>query len=247
MCTLSIIAPAPRSFVLAFNRDEKPTRAETDPRVHTGRRTWIMPGDTQAGGSWIAVNDAGIALAVLNRNDGPPPADAPADLGASRGTLVPALAECGSLDEIRSGAERIAAGISRAFRLIATDGTRVLEVVGGDHRADCALEPLVRPFLRASSGLGDALVREPRGELFAAIVARAPDEDLAAAQHHFHRHRWNDRRHLSVLMDREGARTVSITTIIVDDARVQLVHARRGDGGGLPESLPELRLELDRR
>lgn len=242
MCTLTIIAPEPRRFVLGFNRDEHPQRAELPPgflaTAPGAPRRAIAPRDADEGGSWIAVNDAGIALALLNRNEPGLPDRTTA--GTSRGTLVPALAPLGSLDEIRDEVARLALGIGRGFRLVATDGARVLEAIGGAHTAQTSIEPLARPVIRASSGLGDLLVREPRSELFQATVAQVPRDAQAAAQRAFHQHHWPERRHLSVLMERGAARTVSQTFIEVSPGLVRFSHALRAESGFLPATNLEL-------
>jgi len=252
MCTLTIIAPAPGAFVLAFNRDEHPTRAELPPSVrpplalppstHGPSRRFIAPTDGLAGGTWIAVNDAGLAFALLNRNE-PGIPDGRTD-GTTRGSIVPALADAAALDEVASRLDALAARVTRGFRLVATDGVSVLEAVGGAGQASISRAPLGAPFLRTSSGLGDDLVRGPRAELFAQCVAPAAPAERTDAQRRFHLHRWPDRAPLSVLMDRDGARTVSHTRIEVDAVRVRLAHALRdGDDGFGPEHA----LELDRR
>jgi hypothetical protein len=67
-----------------------------------------------------------------------------------------------------------------------------------------------RPVCFVSSGLGDWRA-QPRLELFEELVVSrggfSEDQDA------FHRHWWEDRREISVLMCREEARTVSITTL----------------------------------
>ncbi|MEY4119058.1 MAG: hypothetical protein RLZZ116_2386 [Planctomycetota bacterium] len=228
MCTLSIIVTALGEFTLGFNRDEKPRRDEGAPTTRGARRSYIAPIDLASGGTWIAVNDAGIAFALLNRSE-PRVGDAAA--GLSRGRIVPSVAECGDFAEIERELRAIASAFSRGFVFVATDGHSVLEGVGTGGRVEIAVSPLHRPFMRASSGLGDHLVQPPRAELFEARVAAAEAVSLPEAQRDFHAHCWGDRRHLSVLMDRGEARTVSQTFVRVDRARVELVHALRvGEG-----------------
>lgn len=69
MCTLIIglDVPGPQSVVIAANRDEDPARPSdppgvlrTSPRVAGGR-------DRVAGGTWLAVREDGLVVAVLNR------------------------------------------------------------------------------------------------------------------------------------------------------------------------------------
>ena len=228
MCTLSIIVTAPGEFTVGFNRDEKPRRDEGAPAARGARRRYLAPVDLASGGTWIAVNDAGIAFAILNRSE-PRVGDAAA--GLSRGRIVPSVAECGDFAEIERELRAIAPAVARGFVLVATDGRSVLEGVGTGGRVEVAVRPLQRPYMRASSGLGDHLVQPPRAELFEARVAAAASSALAEAQREFHRHRWSDRRHLSVLMDRGEARTVSQTFVRIDRMRAELVHAvRAGDG-----------------
>ena len=240
MCTLSIVpttedssnarAASRATFRLAFNRDEQRTRALGTPpaTVFVGNRRAIHPSDPEGGGTWIAVNDAGIAVAILNRNEHGVPDGRSA--GLSRGLIIPRLLSSGSLQEIAQNTEKIALTVARGFRLIATDGRHVLEVIGGNHRSETTLEPFMRPFVRASSGLGDELVRTPRTELFEGTVVRAPRDALAEAQDAFHTHAWPDRRHLSVRMDRAEARSVSQTFINVTQHEIVMRYApRAGD------------------
>jgi len=238
MCTLSIIAPAPGTFVLAFNRDERPHRGERAPAIATGVRRVAMPSEIQSGGSWIAANDAGLAFALLNRNE-PGVPDGGSD-GPSRAEIVPHVAHAADLDEARRLLGEVVGRIHRGYRLVVTDGQRVLEAVGGSGAAEFRIEPLVRPFMRASSGLGDALVSGPRAELFESTVARLAPPLLEGAQRAFHMHRWNDRRELSVLMDRREARTVSHTTIRVGTQRIEFAHRMRDGDGFAPWTSLEL-------
>lgn len=238
MCTLSIIAPASGTFVLAFNRDEQPHRGELPPSVTEGAPRIAMPLDLQTSGSWIAVNDAGLAFALLNRNERSAPS-APSH-GHSRAAIVPQVARARTLSDVPRLLEAIASRIDRDFRLIATDGIRVLEAIGGQGATSVQVEPLVRPFVRASSGLGDALVIGPRSELFEAAVARLPPPLLEDAQRAFHMHRWSDQRERSVLMDRRDARTVSHTLIRVDPTRVELAHRLRDGDGFAPWTSQEM-------
>ena len=231
MCTLSIIVTAPGEFTLGFNRDEKPHRDEGAPVALGARRRFLAPIDLSSGGTWIAVNEKGVAFALLNRSE-PPVSDA--DAGLSRGRIVPSVAECGDFAEIERELRAIAPGVARGFVLVATDGESVLEGVGAGRRIETSVRPLRRPYMRASSGLGDHLVQPPRAELFEARVASSEPVALPEAQRAFHLHRWSDRPHLSVLMDRGEARTVSQTFVRVDRACAELLHAARAGDGFAP-------------
>src|ERR1051326_3475305 len=66
MCTLAFM-PRRTGYCLAMNRDEKRTRAKGLPpaiRNQNGRRV-LYPSEP-SGGTWIALNDKGVALALTN-------------------------------------------------------------------------------------------------------------------------------------------------------------------------------------
>jgi transport and Golgi organization protein 2 len=87
MCTLVILRrPGHRWPVLiGANRDEMIDRASKPPGRHWPDRPELVAGlDTLAGGSWLGVNDWGVAAAVLNRHG----SLGPAPDRRSRGELV---------------------------------------------------------------------------------------------------------------------------------------------------------------
>jgi transport and Golgi organization protein 2 len=220
MCTVSLV-PLADGVRMVCNRDEQRSRpAAHPPRVRlTGNRSALYPVDPASGGTWIGVNDAGLALALLNRNRA---GDARV-AGRSRGTLIPELLAVGTVAEIRR----------RLRRLLASDvsavGPFTLVAVREDHLGVaifCGLElrfeilRLDRPIVFTSSSLGDAVVTAPRRALFSALVRSAPRP--LDGQRRFHWHRWPERPEISVCMSRPDAATVSRTIIDVLDTRVRL-------------------------
>jgi hypothetical protein len=79
------------------------------------------------------------------------------------------------------------------------------------------------PLLFTSSGLGDHLVEGVRRDLFDQFFAAPPDA-WETAQDDYHRHRWPDRPHLSVDMERPTARTVSHSLIDLTDSAATVVY-----------------------
>jgi uncharacterized protein with NRDE domain len=69
MCTVTLRCGG-GSLLLTMNRDERWDRAaEQAPRLipgEPGRPAWIAPFDSASGGTWIGVNDRGVAACVLN-------------------------------------------------------------------------------------------------------------------------------------------------------------------------------------
>jgi len=253
MCTLSIISTAPGAFRIVMNRDEELTRAAAiapawrDLPAGAGRA--LFPTDPQGGGTWIAcVNAAAPAttsgsslfLAVMNGNPDPRP---PLPSGAqTRGNIIPRLITeslpTGAAPDVwttLARARELPLNRFAPFRLVALSRVDWPATEKKPARLECKLgtltwngknasEDLLNPALPrcfASSGLGDALV-QCRLPLFAESVTPAP---AAAAQDAFHAHQWPDRRHLSVLMTREDARTVSVTRVEVGAAGVEMTYA----------------------
>jgi len=115
MCTISFL-PTAGGFRLAMNRDEKRARVTAlGPEVfRVGARRAIYPREPGAG-TWLAVNDAGLCLALINwhRIEREPPVKI-----QSRGTLIPALISAASTREIARRLRTMSLRNVRPFRLI---------------------------------------------------------------------------------------------------------------------------------
>jgi hypothetical protein len=214
MCTLTAVPLPGDRLRLAFNRDERPTRPPAlPPAVRAfGDRRAVLPIDPQSGGTWLGVNDAGLALAVLNVTpESPPPA-----VGGlcSRGTIIPALLGRATPADALAELDRTFDYADLAPFRLAVVGRGVVAEVRWDGREPMVTTRLLGggPLLFTSSGLGDHLVEGVRRELFDDLFA-GPSDGWAAAQDEFHRHRWPGREHLSVNMARATARTVSFAVV----------------------------------
>jgi transport and Golgi organization protein 2 len=101
MCTLSLVTRE-NSYLLAMNRDERIARSGGElPAIHRlGGATAIYPSDG-AGGTWIAANECGITLALLNWND---VVRRPQDSSKarSRGQIIPALGSSSRMAELQT-------------------------------------------------------------------------------------------------------------------------------------------------
>jgi Transport and Golgi organisation 2 len=223
MCTLTAVRVG-ESVRLAFNRDELRSRpVALPPRTRDyGQRRATLPLDPVSAGTWIAVNDAGVALALLNINQ--------SNQGMtmsvpqrSRGTIIPALLHCDSVSSTISVARALDASHYAPFRLIISDQQELAELRANEgHIRTVYHTAITDPCFFTSSGLGDHRVEGPRWRLFGEIFAQT--DDLAVLQDLFHRHRWPERPHLSVCMSRADARTVSHTIVSLDRDLVTLTY-----------------------
>jgi hypothetical protein len=170
-----------------------------------------MPIDPQSGGTWIAVNDAGLVMTLLNANPKPyaPPAHPPK---RSRGLILPALIAAPTFDDACTLARMLQATDFARFRLVIADRASCAEFYS-DGAAIVAKPntPIDQPLMFTSSGLGDNIVEAPRRVLFSEFFTS--NGDWPAQQDAYHRHSWPDRPDLSVCMSRPEACTVSLTVV----------------------------------
>lgn len=223
MCTVTIVPLAPTSrssdpakapWRMACNRDESHGRAAAHPpqRRVLGQVQAIMPIDPAFDGTWIGVNQYGLALTLLNYNLPEPPTGR----DRSRGSVIPALLAAATIAQLKHRAAEIERDRMMPFRLVAFDGLHVMLWRSTEPIEQADIAPWHgRPIMFTSSGLGDHLVEAPRRALFDQWFDHQP-ETYDRQQLAFHQHRWPNREHFSVCMRRDDARTVSYTTIAVD-------------------------------
>jgi hypothetical protein len=217
---------------MACNRDESPLRpAALPPRIETfGRHRAILPIDPQAGGTWIAANDAGLILTLLNYYAAPHDRNAP-KAARSRGTIIPSLLDADTLAEAFARTTMLDPAQFADFRLVLANRTSVAEVLrDGLNFVRTPPRKIERPLFFTSSGLGDAIVGPPRRALFEEMFVG----DLVAQQDAYHRHSWPDRRQLSVCMRRADARTVSFTVAEHTDDGVRMMY--HADAPDVPDA-----------
>lgn len=218
MCTVSIIPLADHAATggcrIVCNRDEQRSRPAALPpqRRRFGNHEAILPIDPESDGTWVAATDGGLVLTLLNVNDPDAPREPDGASRTSRGRVIPSLLGVSSVDETFRAALAIDASMYDPFRLLIVSPGGCIEVVSDGRRVRCGRAMLGdSPAVFSSSGLGDGMVVAPRRALFDELCDRAPTLD--AAQEAFHKHRWSNRTHLSVMMSRADARTVSRTAI----------------------------------
>ena len=117
MCTLTLVTKND-GCLLAMNRDEKIARgAGTAPETRSCDGTRAIYPTDGAGGTWIAANDRGITLALLNWHL---PGQLPADStrAQSRGKLIPALADSHTLADVAGTLNILDLDQMQSFRMV---------------------------------------------------------------------------------------------------------------------------------
>jgi hypothetical protein len=195
----------------------------------------VLPVDPTSGGTWVAVNDAGLALTLLNVNSKNGTATVAVPL--SRGRIIPVLLHADTPLSAAFSALDLDPAQYAPFRLVLVNRCEGVEVHSDGMRIRLVWRiGLTHPQFFTSSGLGDQAVEGPRRQLFGEYFDPSPlplsasgargrgKGDWLAQQDAFHRHRWPDRPHLSVCMDREDARTVNHTVASIGLDRVTLTY-----------------------
>lgn len=116
MCTLSIV-PTESGYLAGMNRDELRSRLAALPQLHADRDglSFILPREA-SGGTWIACNELGNLLALLNWNlTG---VEARIGDGVSRGTIIPQLIGANDTAKTLRRLEQLSLATFAPFRLV---------------------------------------------------------------------------------------------------------------------------------
>ena len=218
MCTASWIV-RPDGFELFFNRDEARTRREALPpeSFEVEGTRYLAPTDADAGGTWLGVNEHGLAVGLLNAWEDEAEPEPPV---TSRGELVRELLSARTRAEV---AERLAARdllVFRGFRLVVfAPGVEPRGFAWG--RGELAPEELRLPL--ASSGRGSERAHAVRREVLAGMAGgNELDPELLEA---FHRSHAPERGVWSPCMHRQEASTVSASHVSVGVNEVMFRYA----------------------
>lgn len=222
MCTVSWCRTSD-GYQLLCNRDERRTRKPAlTPFIQERRGVrFIAPIDVDHGGSWIAVNQFGLAFCLLNRY-GCSRCHAPRST-TSRGVLVIEMVDCNSLDQVNERITQRELQHFQPFDLVVLEPRRpslLIHWTGRDslveHDGEYAM-PLI------SSSFDQAGVNTYRKRLFDALAAKRGGVD-AAVLHDFHGSHAPVPSAYSPCMHREDASTVSFSCIQVTDRSIEFSY-----------------------
>jgi hypothetical protein len=252
VCTVSWLRAA-GGYDLFCNRDERLARADARApavRERAGAR-YVAPLDGDFGGTWLAANEHGLTLCLLNhyevetgeRAGDDTAASADARVGErSRGLLLIDLIDCLSPSQVRARLTASELPRYRPFTLLALDA-RGASLFARWSNARLAFDAAPRAPL-VSSSFETARVVAAREESFRRRVVAAGG---ASVERLARFHRGHDPRPgpASVCMHRADAATVSLSRVSVREESVEFEY-RAGapcEGGGavkvtLPRAKP---------
>lgn len=225
MCTVTWLRE-PSGYRLFFNRDElrarleaEPPRRAEGPTANGGPTAFLAPVDGDHGGTWIAANEHGVTVGLVNgyrRAD----ATAPADV-RSRGLLVWDLAACRSVREVEEAVRATDPERYRSFRLLAISPEERVMTAEWD-RISLSVDPDAEARVPlVSSAFEESDVGAKRKAEYARVVGARPDPERLAVYHRSHA---NGPSAYSVCMHRPEAVTRSFTRVIVDAERVAMIY-----------------------
>jgi hypothetical protein len=215
MCTVTWVHRTD-GYQLLCNRDERRTRAQAvPPAVHMrdGVR-FIAPIDGDFGGTWIATNEFGLSVCLLN---GPRAAGDQPRL--SRGVLVLKLISAFSPEEVDSRIQEIDLGAFPSFTIAVLQAERPAHVTtwtGAELKAGDSCTRLL-----TSSSYDPDGVRAERLRGFQRCIALEPDGESLRAFHESHSPQGGA---YSVCMHREDAETVSFASVEVTKSEVSFFY-----------------------
>ena len=221
MCSLSFL-PQGNGFTVLMNRDERKDRPRPQ-EIILSEMVGIekaYPKDPSAGGTWLGVNNFGLAIALLNFY---PKSFAFRESLTSRGLIIPKFLEhqehaIAVQDFDRSSFKNFA-----PFRIVFLQIGRPVQIRiwSGRH-----LKRISRPFemfFLASSSWSDHFVRKHRTEQFKQLMNDIGQQDLSPRDlRQFHFSRQGDQGATHLLMSRNDAQTTTISQIEVSAQDIKL-------------------------
>lgn len=227
MCTVSWLHQED-GYQLLCNRDEKRRRLEAaPPRLERfGTANVVAPRDGDAGGSWIAVNELGVSVCLLNGASLSGSA-APGGYGPvtqSRGTLLLSLADGRSSREVCERAWRRDLRSYAPFTLVAIEPDQpaaVMEWNGNETAVLLHGEPFMPLTSSSFDSAGAQVWRQKEFNRLTASGRRVSAETLCA----FHESHGCCSGPYSPCMHRADAATVSFSWIKVSGDSIDFFYA----------------------
>jgi len=207
MCTLSWSYYDNSHYEVYFNRDEQRTRlAAIEPQGFViDDVNCVMPIDSAGGGSWISTNQHAVTICLLNYYQG----RVPQGTLTSRGVVVKKLASSDSTRAVRAGLLEMDLTSFAPFTLVSfdLDGSKQVNAWTWDGQK---LEHSIISAPVVSSAKHYQQARRYRIDLYEKLRLTTKVKKLGTR---FHMSFDNDHPHLSPLMARDDARTVSFTSV----------------------------------
>jgi hypothetical protein len=239
MCTVTFIARR-RGYCLGMNRDEKlmrPTALPPTKRELNGRA--ILCPSEPGGGTWLALNDSGACLALINWYSVRPRVRGNA---ISRGEVVRMVSTADSPDVVNLTLNQLALNETNPFRLIGIfpAAKEIAEWRWNLKSLVCASLPWkTRQWI--SSGFDEVAAQHVRGKTFRRSLSQTSKHDCRWLRK-LHRSHTPHASPFSTCMHRPDAATVSYTEVSVTATTATMRYCAGAPCQNLPGLQEHLRL-----
>lgn len=230
MCTVSWVHED-QGYHLFCNRDERRTRGKAAPprvAVRDGVQ-YIAPVDADFGGTWLAANEFGISVCLLNGGAGAAPA-------RSRGLLVLDLMHLASGAKIGQHLSTLDLSMYAPFTLAALEPGEPVVIVEWNGSRKTIRHEAGRSFMLTSSSFDAAVVQSRRREEYRRT--QATPEEFGR----FHASHANGPSAYSICMHRPDAETVSFSRIRVSGTQTEFEYSPAAPCQASPAETTRLRL-----
>jgi len=220
MCTLTWFTTN-SGYELFFNRDERITRSRAKPPCvqHIDGVTLISPTDEDAGGTWIAANQLGITVCLLNHYQFQQ-IETYKDW-TSRGDIVKKFAIISDLSLVQDWFDNLPLDDFRAFRMFIIDPSGSNRLCVWDGHSGRIEKNVTMP--KSSSSVDAKNVKATRKNLFKNLnlVESRNSQDYI----NYHGSHLPSRSKDSVCMHRDDAKTVSLSHVCVEGDNISFRYA----------------------
>jgi hypothetical protein len=201
---------------LFCNRDEKLTRGKAAPPGHGVRDgvRFLAPVDADFGGTWIAANEFGLSLCLLNGMPGP--------RSRSRGLLVLDLISLPSIEALVDRFRMLDLLPYAPFTLAGVEPHNLAAVVEWKGERVAISSPDESHFMLTSSSFDSGRVREKRREAYSKVTSLGCTPELLT---HFHKSHGGMPSAYSICMHRPDAETVSFSWIRVSRRWIEFTYS----------------------
>lgn len=219
MCTVSFVC-FQNKVIITSNRDEQVLRPALEPRRYViGNKNVFFPKDPKAGGTWFAVDENANAIVLLNgaseKHEWNPP------YRKSRGLIV--LDLIGSQSPI-SEWKSIDLENIEPFTLVLYENQKLHQLRWNGSQKETAVLDGSRDYIWSSSTLYPQHIRQQRAEWFSHFLETKPDVN-EAEMFNFHRYTEDANRENGLVINRNDfLKTLSITQVVIEHNKVNLMH-----------------------
>ena len=219
MCTVTL-APMPHGFVLTMNRDERRERDEAG--IHLGQVNevkYCYPVDAQAGGTWVGLNNHGVAMALLNQYQAPTIKNA-----RSRGRIIAEILTLGDITTIYAAMQTLDTELFNAFDCLLVSKTNAYQFSWD--RANYRSQPVCykNGFMLTSSSERLSEVQQHRQQRFTKWLHHSSSFQEIDR---FHLRQHHEQARSDVFMARKLTHTKSLVQIKTSDTHCDLAYYKQ--------------------